>query len=277
LTSAGIAILLFLPLYWIQHRSYVAVQRVADQQGKSASRVATLDKEIQEVQEQITATNLRLDEIGVATQKRITEQRTDDDNLVNSFLAEPSWDNAAAMLDSARKLRAIQPSVVCRIGSSNRWVAFLSRTVGEPHTLKRALQIFLDDSAESVRWIEDEQGDVAMARVADGLKQVNAYPGDDQFDASTILETLGRTIGMAFTLRHDGSNIGRIAAIANHDWLLTDRGLESRHEEAGVTIEEIKRGHAVGPEWVYYAATPERQQAYEDALQLAERLFSEPD
>jgi hypothetical protein len=91
LTGSGVAILLFLPLYWIQDRSYRVVQRVAHQQRSTTSTVEELSHAVEDVQEQVRETNLRIDELGPATRELIAKRRDQDAGAISRFLEAPTW------------------------------------------------------------------------------------------------------------------------------------------------------------------------------------------
>ena len=124
LSSAGVAILLFLPLYWIQDRSYRAVRRVATQQAVAAAAVTELARNIDAVQEEVRTTNLRIDELGSETRRLIQEERQHDTDTVERFRAGPTWKTTADLFHSALRLDAIGPHIACRLGTSYVWMFF---------------------------------------------------------------------------------------------------------------------------------------------------------
>jgi len=276
LSGIGVAILLFLPLYWIQDRSYRAMRRVEVQQRANASSVEQLTHAVEDVQEQINATNLRLDEVGPATSQLITEQRQTDDEVVAAFMESPTWQNTNALLTSARRLKAIGASIGCRIGNSEKWLFFQNRaSPARSAGFEPGLPVFLDFTQTTVSWHRGEEAQVFMSEVAEGLKRSGSYPRDDNFDASNILRTLGQTVGKAITFRHEGKAFGPIYAIANTDWVITELGLESLFEPRPwlIPIEAITSGDVPQPAWVGIPATPERGVRYREALTLASRFW----
>lgn len=281
LSGAGVAIFLFLPLYWIQERSYRIVQRVEVQQQTTTSTVQDLSHAVENVQEQVRATNLRIDELGPATLKLISEQRDENDAAISRFLEAPTWRSTQAMFDMARRLNAVGASIACRIGTSQRWLFFMTGTLpAVSHRLQPTLGVSLDFSEpddgnqRSVYWSPNDDAHVFMVKVADGLKRLQKYPGDNQFDASTIFKTLGNTVRSTINYRHEGRDIGPLFAIVNPEWALTERGLESLYETHTIPRKVIENSECVeSPPWIGNNTTPERDLRYQDALELARNFF----
>ena len=274
LSGIGVAVLLFLPLYWVQDRSYQAVKQVAVQQQVNAANVEQLSRAVEDVQEQIDATNLRLDEIGPATNALISDQRKADDGAVAAFLEAPSWQNTVNMLNNARRLKAVGASIGCQVGKSGRWLFFQDHaSPARSSNFEPGLPVFLDFTETAESWHRGEEVQVFMLRVADALKRLGLYPSNDGFDATQIFKTLGTTVKTALDFRHDGRDVGALYVIVNHEWIITERGMESQVEHCVISTVDIRNRTVKKPPWVGLLATPERIGPYNEALAIAERFF----
>jgi hypothetical protein len=282
LTGSGVAILLFLPLYWIQDRSYRVVQRVAHQQRSTTSTVEELSHAVEDVQEQVRETNLRIDELGPATRELIAKRRDQDAGAISRFLEAPTWESTLDMFRAARQLNAVGGSVGSKIGTSGRWLFFGTGTrPARAAGYLPALEIYPDISdredrrPSSLLWTPDENTQAFMSRVVDGLKRVGKYPGDLQFDASAIFRELGETVKSAIGFRHEGRDIGPVYAIVNPEWALTERGIESLYGPIVISRDSIEAGVDIEPpSWIGNPATPERDKFFADALALAQRFWA---
>lgn len=282
LTEAGVAIFLFLPLYWVQERSYTVVRRVERRQEQSESTVTNLAESVEQVREEIRATNLRLDDLGPATRDLISAEREADDATIAAFEDEPTWDSTRHMFDVGRRIRAIGDSIGCQVGSSRYWLFFGTGTrPARTHGYLPSLEVFLDISQpekrlpDSIHWSPREDASSFMKKVADGLKVAGKYPGDSQFDATRILRSLYDTVKSAVQMRHAGRHIGPVYVIPNPEWALTENGLESLYEPLVISRDDIQAEVDIEPPpWVGHAATPERDAHFTQALELARRFWS---
>lgn len=197
------------------------------------SAVQDLSYAVDDVQEQVRVTNMRIDDLGPATRKLISDERIEDDAIVARFMESPTWGSTQEMFTAAKRLNAVANSIACKIGTSQRWLFFVTGAVPtRTQGFAPALQVWLDFSETneripgSVFWVPNEDVHAFMGEVALGLKRLQKYPGDDEFDASAIFTTLGNTVRAAIDYRHDGCDIGPLFAIVNLEWALTERGLE---------------------------------------------------
>jgi len=281
LAGAGVSIFLFLPLYWIQDRSYRVVARVEQQQRSTAASVRELSGAVETVQEQVRETNLRIDELGPATLDLITQQRNDDEQVIRRFVEAPTWKSTQALFNTARNLNAVGDSIACELGSSGRWLFFGTGTrPARAQGYLPALEVMLDFSepemrpAASVYWTPNEDAQVFMQKLANRLKQIQKYPGDRQFDASAILQELADTIKLAVQLRHEGRDIAPLYALISPDWALTERGMESLGPPATIPREQITGGQNIlPPAWVAEDTTGKRTESFHRALELAKSFF----
>ena len=283
LGDGGVAILLFLPLYWIQDRSYREVRQIENKQKDTAESVEALERTVQDVKEEMKAAQLRIDELGPATRELIAERRDSDNAAVAAFLATPTWETTRKMLWAATRLGAVGHSIACRLGRSDQWIFFATGLrPARAQGFLSAIEVFLDSEApnngrrdDSVYWTQNESPQEFMAKAAEKLKSLRKYPGDSYFDASALLRQLGETVQKALDARHRGRDIGAVYAWVNPDWVLTDRGLEAWSGDFSIPREALQAGgeNLPSPPWLGNAATPERDEYYRVALGLARRLW----
>jgi hypothetical protein len=233
LTNGGVAIFLFLPLYWIQNRSYRAVKAVQLEQSTQSTTIQELAETVEGVQEEVARTNLRVDELGSATLGMIDEQRSADDELLDSFEANPDWRHTQEIFDRARFIGAVSDSIGVQLGASNTWLWFATGTrPARSAAFAPALEIFAtaptnhNNEHQSVMWAPATTPEQFMFEVANFLKSVGIYPGNENFDASAIFSKLASSIRKAIELRHSAAQVGKIFAFVNDDWAITEFGLE---------------------------------------------------
>jgi hypothetical protein len=281
LTDASVAIFLFLPLYWVQNRSYRAVRQVQSQQVVAKAEIKELSETVAEIQEGVRQANLRIDEIGSATLGLIDEQKDSDSLLLDEFEKSPNWKTTRAILERGKYVGAVDARVGARLGASPTWLWFGTSTrPARSAGYFPAIEVMIDapslnsNDHHSVLWGPPEEPHELMLKVANQLKYLGSYPGDENFDAGAVFGTVGNTIRRGIEFRHEGREIGKLFAIVNDDWAITSFGLESLGEAYRVprdAILNVPYGEIPPP--LRKSATRGTQERFNVALESALHFF----
>jgi hypothetical protein len=227
LANLGTALFLFAPLLWIQR----ALSREITRTGATVREV---QREVADVREGLTETNVRLDELGARTAERIASARSAAADTVEVVRRDVSFENVRDALNRAISLRAIAGHGV-RVALPHGYrLRFRPATTVAPSGESDPIVWISLEGAEGSRqpvtviWSAGEDSPTVLGRLAEEMQEHNVYPGDDAFDGGKIFDALldGLSLGIeAKTAEHGSGDLGDVIELINPKWALLVDGL----------------------------------------------------
>jgi hypothetical protein len=287
LLNVGTALLLFAPLLSLQRLVEARVTRV---QEETTASVAALSSQVADVQQQVTETGARLDQLSESTMDRLQQAQDRDSHTFAAFEEAPSKNALTTLLDRAQDLRGIEPSGV-RVRVPGTWARLrfaVSRHQEEGGEFQNVTQLLATvesfGGAEQgrVEWLPDQPADAFMAEVAKELQKCGEFR-PEAFNATRILEQLMEALRIAIGGRTGVAryrSLEPIVEIPNDQWVVMTSGIIA--PEAGYFIQNNRlledddykfRNHISQKKWV---DADKFQEAWDVAAALQKERSLEP-
>ena len=259
LAAGGMNVLLAAALIWIE-RKLVQHVRVA----ASESATAAVEEGTRDLRENTAHLAQRLDEIDDQLNQRHDRQQSQRAEILDELAERPSWDVLASAIREADRLNAVVGSeitapltgdIAAHVPRITVQLAVMSETnhgssFGGGGWVEDILQVEVSAGGKSalVTWRKGETAGEMLGALADKLTREGMNSTKFDVAASTVFPSLKTALEQAITTRadHDPWFTGRMIERIDDDWVVTDRGLESRSFQLALKLDESPSRVAYG-------------------------------
>ncbi len=221
-----------------------------------------LENRIRGAEEELRATAARLDTLTAVTRQRLATSRRQRDEMFEAAKRVPAQDRICALLGDAAQIGAIDslgvrvlvPGTSLRLRFRQHDGNVEARMEEEDGTL-----------LEQMAWNDGESAENFAQRLAERLRTLGRYPGDDSFDPAIVLQRLLEIaqLGVHARTGEHPHDLGHLIEIPNKQWAISAEGLFSLEHYYHIPLQRLTGSHDNWPRhmrtlgWVNAAAFDE--------------------
>jgi hypothetical protein len=231
-----------------------------------------LEGRMRRTEEQLRATTAQLHTLTDVTRERLAETRRRQDQVFDQAKRAPSRGAIIELLTDATSIGAIDAS-----GIRVRVPATTLRLRFRPDDADILVAVEEADGAPlgQADWNADESAEAFAQELAEVLRKLDRYPGDDGYDPTAIFQRLIEILQLGVRARvgEYPRDLERLIEIPNADWAICAGGLFSLQRHYHIPTYRIIDGHVDWPRhmrslgWIDEAA-------FDEAYALARRLLA---
>lgn len=233
-----------------------------------------LEGRLRRTEEQLRATAEQLDTLTVVTRERLAESRRRQDQVFDQARRAPSRAPVLELLADAARIGAIDPAGIrVRVPATSLRLRF------RPSDADILVRIEESDGTAlgEVDWNSHESAEDFAQELAEALRKVDRYPGDDSYDPAAVFQQLIGVLrrGVQSRVGEHAGDLEHLIEIPNEHWAICAGGLFSLQRHYHIPAYRITSGHVDWPRhmrslgWVDEAA-------FTEAYALARRLLTVP-